>query len=296
MLSYPIYRGMVFMLLSVILFSINDALLKWLAGTYHPMQIIFCRSFFVCFLLLGLAFQKKAWKTLKSNKKKYHALRAVIGALAVPFYIYAFANLPLADAYAVAYIAPLFMAIFAIPILGEKVEKHAWIAICMGFLGVLIMMRPGSAVLSLGGLSALIAGVVYALALVMSRKLSQTESDFSITIWFTSTCFCMSTLFIPFYWQTPSLWDWGLFATLGLVGGCAVISVTRAFSLAPAAIIGPIDYLIFIFGALIGYIVWGDLPDMFVILGVLILVLSGLYLVYQETQRRPLVFFPVVEE
>ncbi len=295
MISYPIYRGMAAMLLAVILYSLSDALIKWLAETYHPMQIVFCRLFFTWLPLGRGVLQKTSWQSLKSDKKSSQALRAVIMALSLPFYFYAFKNLPLADVYAVAYVAPLLMAIFSIPILGEKVEKHAWIAIFMGFFGVLIMMRPGSIIFSLGGFSALVGALLWALALVMGRKLSQTESQFSLTLWFLGACFLMSVIFIPFCWQTPSLSDWMFFAASGVLGGSALLAITYAFSMAPISIIGPLDYLILVFGALFGYLLWGDIPDAFVIIGALILVSSGLYLIYKEAQGKPLIFFPIVE-
>jgi len=295
MLAYPIYRGMALMFLAVVLYSLNDALVKWLVSTYHPMQIMFCRSFFTWLPLLSMIPRRNSWQNSTSHKKPYHALRAIILALSLPFYIFAFKVLPLADAYAITFIAPLFMAIFSIPILGEKIEKHAWIAILMGFSGVLIMMRPGSAVFSLGGLSALIGGFLWALGLVLGRKLSQTESDFSLSVWFLGVCFLLSSLFMPFYWQPTPLSDWGLFFISGIIGGTGLLAITRAFSLAPASIIGPIDYLILVFGALIGYMVWGDIPDIFVVIGALILVLTGLYLVYCETRRKPLVFLSALE-
>ncbi|HUX80012.1 MAG TPA: DMT family transporter [Alphaproteobacteria bacterium] len=295
MIVYPIYRGMAAMFLAVALYSINDALVKWMTSSFHPMQIMFCRSFFTWLPLLGIVLQKESWKSLKTDNKSYHALRAAIMALSLPCYIYAFKTLSLADAYAVAYTAPLFMAIFSIPILGEKIEKHAWIAILIGFSGVLIMMRPGSAVFSLGGLSAFVGGLLWALGLVMGRKISRKESDFSLSLWFLVACFLLSSLFMPFCWQVPSLSDWGLFAVSGLIGGAGLLAITRAFSLAPASIVGPIDYLILVFGVLIGYGVWGDIPDTFVMIGAFVLVLSGLYLIYQETRRKPLVFFPIVE-
>ena len=125
MLTYPIYRGMALMFLAVALYSVNDALVKWMISSYHPLQIIFCRSFFTWLPLLGVVLQKDSWKGLRSSNKGYHAQRAIIMALSLPCYFYAFKNLPLADAYAVAYVAPLFMAIFSIPVLGEKIEKHA---------------------------------------------------------------------------------------------------------------------------------------------------------------------------
>jgi drug/metabolite transporter (DMT)-like permease len=283
------------MFLAVVFYSIADALVKWLAETYHPMQIMFCRAFFTWMPLLTMLPQKTKGFGLRSDKKGYMALRALIMALSLPLYFYAFKCLPLADAYAVAYVAPLFMVIFSIPILREKVEKHAWIAVFVGFSGVLVMMRPGSVVFSLGGLSAFIGGICWALALVMGRKLSKTESEFSLTFWFWAACFLLGALFAPFCWQTPSLLDWGLFAASGIIGGAALLAITRAFSLAPASIVGPLDYSILVLGAFIGYMVWGEIPDGCVILGAIILVLSGLYLVFQETRRKPLVLFPVVE-
>ncbi len=296
MISYPVYRGMAAMILSVFFYSINDALLKWLAGTYHPMQIIFCRSFFTILPLLAYALYKGSWESFKTKNYRYQILRAFIAALSVPLYIYAYWSLPLADAYAVSYVAPLFMAIFAIPILGEKVSSHAWIAISVGFLGVLVMMRPGSAVLSLGGFSAFSAGSVFALSLVMSRMLSKTETNISITAWFMLACFIMSSVFMPFVWIETTLYDWFLFAVLGLVGCGALYTITFALSLAPASIIGPLDYLLLVFGAVFGYYIWGDIPDEYVVLGAFILVGSGLYLIYNEARIKDLELLPVVEE
>jgi len=296
MLSYPVYRGMAAMFLAVTCYSINDALIKWLSDSYHPTQIVFCRSLFVFLIPLGMAFQKQSWKSLKSNKKKYHILRAVITTLSMFFYIYSFSHLPLADAYALAYVSPFFMALFSSPLLGEKVTPHAWIAIVIGFCGVLIIARPGSSIFSFGGLAAFIAGMLYALSLVMSRKLSQTESDTAITLWFMGTCFVISGLMMPFYWQMPLFEEWALFISLGVVGGTAVMAITRAFSLAPAFIVGPLDYLTFIFGTLIGYVIWGDVPDIFVVTGVFLLIFGGLYLVYQEARRKDFIFAPSLGE
>jgi drug/metabolite transporter (DMT)-like permease len=284
------------MFLAVTCYSINDALIKWLSDSYHPTQIVFCRSLFVFFIPLGMAFQKQPWKSLKSNKKRYHVLRAVITTLSMFFYIYSFSHLPLADAYALAYVSPFFMALFSSPLLGEKVTPHAWIAIVIGFCGVLIIARPGSSVFSFGGLAAFIAGMLYALSLVMSRKLSQTESDTAITLWFMGTCFVISGLMMPFYWQMPLFEEWALFISLGVAGGTAVMAITRAFSLAPAFIVGPLDYLSFVFGTLIGYVIWGDIPDIFVVTGVFLLIFGGLYLVYQEARRKAFVFAPPLEE
>jgi drug/metabolite transporter (DMT)-like permease len=243
-----------------------------------------------------MTLQRQSWKSLKSNKKKYHALRAVITVLSMVFYIYSFSHLPLADTYALAYVSPFFMALFSSPLLGERVTIHAWIAIVIGFCGVLIIVRPGSTVFSFGGLAAFTAGMLYALSLVMSRKLSQTESDFAITLWFMGLSFVVSGFLIPFYWQMPSLNEWILFIALGSVGGTAVMAITRAFSLAPAFIVGPLDYLTFVFGTLIGYMIWGDIPDAFVVTGAFLLIFGGLYLVYQEARRKPFVLVSAFAE
>jgi drug/metabolite transporter (DMT)-like permease len=286
---------MMAMLLAVVCYSINDALIKWLSDSYHPMQIIFCRSLFVLVLPLGMTFHKKSWKTLKSTQNHYHAFRALITALSVALYVYSFGHLPLADAYAIAYVSPFFMALFSIPLLGEKVEFHGWVAIGIGLCGILIMTRPGSRVLSWGGLSACLAGIFYALSLVMSRKLSRTESDVLITLWFVGACFVLSVFFMPFCWKMPSATDWLLFAALGAAGGVAIMAMTRAFSLAPAFVLGPLDYLSFVCGTVIGYVVWGDVPDAFVLGGAFLLVLGGLYLVSQEARRKPLVLGSVLQ-
>lgn len=286
--SNPIYRGVAAMILATICYSINDALIKWLADAFHPLQIIFCRS--VCMFLIPLIFvlQKRPGLSIKSSKKGYQALRAILTFLSVLFYVYSFSQLPLTDAYALAYVSPFFMAFFSKPILGESVTPHAWVAILIGFCGVLIIARPGSAVFSLGGLAACIAGILYGISLVMSRKLSQTESDFSITLWSMGACFLGSGIFMPFYWQSPSLNEWALFMALGIAGGLAVMAITQAFRLAPAFIVGPFEYLSFAFGIFFGYILWGDMPNASVITGVFLLIFGGLYLLYQESRIHSL--------
>lgn len=247
-------------------------------------QLIFLRSLIWLLPVLGYHASQGLLNTFLEGDLKAQSIRAITAAFSLPCFIYAFAHLPLADAYAISFVSPFFMAIFSIPILKEKVAPYMWGAILFGFCGVLIMLRPGSTALSLGGIAAFLGGVLYGLSIVLSRKLTRNHSPLSVMVWFSGISAIGGALTLPFFWETPTLLEIGFLTLSAVVSSLAQLYVIKALSTLSTAVVGGLEYLNLVWGTFLGYIFWGDFPDSFIITGTLMLVSGGLYLIYREAQ------------
>ena len=275
--------GIVLMLLAIALFSVMDAMVKWLGQTYPTMQIMFFRSVFALVPLAFLIGQMGGFAAaLKVNDKKGHVIRCFTGLAALSIFFYCFAHMKLADVVAISFAAPLFITALSVPILGEQVGKRRWTACLVGFAGVLVMVNPGASLFGEMALLALLGTVFYSLAIIYVRKLSKTETNASIVFYFTVTCIVVSGAVLPFQWVTPSLFDWALLIAVGLVGGMAQIVITQAFRLAEVSQVMPLEYTHMIWAVGFGYLIWTEFPNASTWLGVAIVTASGLYIIYRE--------------
>ena len=199
----------------------------------------------------------------------------------------AFALMPLADVVAISLSAPIFITALSVPLLAERVGPRRWAAVTVGFVGVLIMVRPSAAVISEPAVFLPLAGaVLYALALIAMRKLGATERAPTTVFYFTLACTAMSALAQPFVWRTPDLAGFTLLVCVGLLGGSAQLLMTQALRLAPAAVVAPFDYSALVFSIGYGFLFWGEVPDWMLLAGAVIVVASGLYILHRETLRR----------
>ncbi len=189
----------------------------------------------------------------------------------------------LVDAVAITFAAPIFITVLSVPLLKEPVGLHRWAAISVGFIGVLIMLRPGMGVFQWAALVALGSTVVYALLMITTRAFKSTESTAALMLYPQLGMSLTGIVFAPLFWVTPSLGDLGLFALAGLFGSIGVVCLTHAFRLAPVAIISPFEYSALIWATLLGFLLWGELPDMYTLFGAGIVISSGLYIIYRET-------------
>jgi drug/metabolite transporter (DMT)-like permease len=275
-------RGIALMVLAVGLFAVMDALVKWLGQGYSTAQLVFFRSLFAFIPLAFLVFRSGLREALAVRNPLGHLLRSVVGIMALATFFYAFAHMRLADAVAITFAAPLFVTALSVPLLGERVGRRRWSAVLVGFLGVLIMVQPGAGVFQQVALVPLGGTVFYALAVILVRKLSRTESSASIVFYFTLSCTLASAAFLPFHWVTPGPVDLVLLIAVGVVGGLAQITITKAFRLADVAVIMPFEYSAMIWAALLGFFIWGELPGLNIWIGVAIVMASGLYILYRE--------------
>ncbi len=275
-------RAIALMVLGVGLFSIMDALVKWLGESYPTVQLVFFRSLFAFIPLGFLMFRDGVAGALRMNDRQGHLLRAVVGVMALWAFFYAFAHMPLAEVIAITFAAPVFVTALSVPLLGERVGPRRWCAVLVGFLGVLIMVQPGAGVFQTVALVPLGGVVFYALAMVFVRKLSRTETSASIVFYFTLACTLVSAAALPFSWVTPQAWDWALLVALGLIGGMAQITFTRAVSLADVSVIMPFEYTAMLWAVVLGFFIWGEVPGNNIWIGVAIVMASGLYILYRE--------------
>ena len=276
-------RGIASMLLAVAIFSCMDGLIKWLSATYPTIEIVFFRSAFA-FLPLLPALLRGGRAALRTRRPFVQAGRAAIGLVSMAAFFYCFRQMPLADVFGIAFSAPIFVTAFSVPLLGERVGIRRWSAVVVGFLGVLVMVRPDSGLFASASWIALFATVLYALGQIFVRDLTRTETTTCIVFYVTLTTTLVSATAMPFVWVMPGPGDAALLAAVGILGGLAQLAFTRAFRLAPAAVVSPFDYTGLLYAGVIGYSVWGDVPTLTFLVGAAIVMASGLYILHRETR------------
>lgn len=268
---------------SLFLFAIMDAMIKWLSADYPVHQIVFFRSAFALVPVLWLAHRSGGLSSLRTRRPGAHFLRGLVGVLSMALIFHAYSVMKLADAAAILFAGPLFLTALAGPVLGEKVGSRRWSAVFVGFAGVLVIIQPGGSAIQPAALGALAAAGMYALAMVLVSKLGTTESSASITFYF--SLFGTVTgviLLLLFGWTETSAGDFLMLAMVGIIGGIAQLFMTKAFRLGEAAVISPLKYSSMLWVVLFGYIIWGELPALHVVVGVAIVIASGLYIVHRE--------------
>jgi drug/metabolite transporter (DMT)-like permease len=271
------------------LFSVMDALIKWLSATYPVPQLVVFNALFALIPVALMAMSRGGLSQLRTRRLGLHLLRGTLGTLGGLLAFYAFSRLPLADAYAIIFATPLLITALSVPILGEAVGWRRWCAVLVGFAGVLVMLRPGIAPVGPGSLAALGAACASACAILLVRKLSMTETTASIAFYSNLTAVTlMAATFSPSF-VAPSLHDLLLMALSGLFGGSALLILIAAYRRTPAALVAPFQYTQMLWAIVLGVLFWGDLPEAAMLLGASIVAASGLFILYRETAlgRRP---------
>lgn len=281
------WRAAVFMLVAVGLFALMDAGLKLLSARYPPMQVSALRGFaslpFVAIWVLASLGPRRALPALLRVRWPLHALRGVLGITMMAAFVYALRTLPLSTAYTIFFVAPLLITALSVPFLGERVGPRRWTAILVGFVGVLVVLRPtGDGIVSLAGLAVLMAAFGYAVSAITVRVLSRTDSKQSIVVWMlTSLALGAGALALP-DWVTIRSDDIALIFGVGIAGALGQYAITEAFRTGEASLIAPLEYSALLWGVLLDFSLWGVLPDGMTWVGAAIIVFSGLYLLRRE--------------
>ena len=270
-----------FMLISVALYASQDVLIKSLPVNLSLIQIVFFRSIFAFIPILIFALRDNDF-TFVSQKWGMHLLRSLFSSLALICFIASFRMIPLADAYSLTFSCPLFMTALCVAFLKEKVPLQRWFAVSLGFVGVLIIMRPGTTAFQIGGMVALLGGFFNAVSLIYVRALSGTESNTLIVSTFTLMSVLLSGILVPFYWQPMDTVVLLPLVVIGILGGTAQYAMTQAFRQAPVSVVAPFDYAALLWALGFGYLFWGDLPNWYMATGCVIVIGSGMYLIQHE--------------
>jgi drug/metabolite transporter (DMT)-like permease len=278
--------GILYMIASVFLFSFQNAIGKWLAQSYPVPMLVFFRSAVALLPSYLLVMRAGGPRVLRTNRLGAQLGRAVIWGGSNVASFFAFHLLPLADAIALSFAAPLFLTALSWPLLKEKVSRQRWIAVSLGFVGVLVMARPSGSGSALGMFCALACAGCNAFGTLAVRGLTRTEGTASI-VFYTALFMTLGSFpVLPFFWRTPGPIDLTLFCSIGLIGGISQYWVTQALYHAPAAAVSPFNYTALIWGSIIGFFVWAEVPTVTVTIGAAIVTLSGLYLLRHEAFHR----------
>ncbi|MBU2532893.1 MAG: DMT family transporter, partial [Alphaproteobacteria bacterium] len=267
--------------------TLNDALIKSLANSYPTGQLLFIRGIFVWPWILLFAMRMGGLKTLRIRNIKGQALRGVCVIASAFLFITGLRYLTLADAIAVSFTGPLFITAMAPLVLGEKVGWRRWLAVLVGFAGVLFMLRPGGSALQWAIIFPLGAAVCGGMRDLITRRIAGTEMTVAVLAATTTVVLVAGLATAPFVdWVPVRPPDIAMFAVSGTLIAFAHTLMIEAFRRGEAALVAPFKYSSLLWATLIGYLAFGELPDRWTIVGAVIIVLAGLYVLHRETQLR----------
>ena len=272
-------------MVAVVFFSVGDLLAKYLTRFYPIALIVWARFTFHLLLIvlaLGPRYGLALVRTKRLGAQLVRGLLLVMGSV---FFVSALKFMPLAEATAIAYLAPVLVTIMSVVFLGEKVEISRWVAVFCGFIGVLTIIRPGSSIFTWAALLPVANAMVFASYQILTRKLAGLESAYTSIFYAGLVGSVLSLLTLPGVWTMPqNLLHAGAFVSVGVLGGFGHLILIKAYEHAPASRLAPFSYSQLIWVAFIGYFVFGDFPDHWSLLGIAILVASGIYIA--SHQRR----------
>jgi drug/metabolite transporter (DMT)-like permease len=283
--------GILFANGAVLAFTLMDAVIKGISERFPTGEIIFFRNLFAFIPLLLFAWLRDGRLSLKTRHPWGHVMRGCFGVTSMYFFFFSYLKLPLSDAIALGLSGPIFITVLSVPLLKEQVGWRRWSAVIAGFVGVIIMTRPGPGVFDWNALWPLLAAIFYAFAMISIRRLGATEDSSTIVFYFTAFATLASLLTIPwgwidpaYAWALPDSWDQlGRVALIGVMGGAAQILLTKAYQRARASVVAPFDYTALVYGFLLGFFFFDEVPDRYLIAGGLIVVASGVYIIHRET-------------
>ena len=273
-------------ILSIGFISVVDATAKAFTDELHAVQLVW--GYFVGIfitLLVYFAIRRETLSTLTKTSRPF--LQWMRGGYLTASIMSLFAGLtflPLAEATAIGFMAPLFITGLSMLLLGEKVSPHRWLAVVAGLIGVGIIVRPGSGLWQWAAVMPLIGAVCFALYQITTRMLTATENTHSILFYTGLTGAIWSTVAVVFFWRTPQLTHWAVFFGTGLLGACAHLCLVNSFRLAQASLIAPFNYTKLLWATILGYLLFGDTPTLNTLTGCIVIVMAGFYVLYRESQ------------
>lgn len=277
----PVALGVILMLVGDFMFALNDAMGKWLVASFSVGQVLLIRSL-GAFLILGPLLLRQGKVALFSAERPgLQAMRALCATVDTGLFYAAVATMPLADVMTFYMAGPIYVAAISHVFLGEKVGWRRWVAIVVGFLGVVVALQPSSASLSLASLFAFVGSIAFAMTLVLARTLRKT-SDATLVGWQTLAALIAGAVLSVTTWVTPSAFDLGALLLLGIVSCSAHLMITRSLKLAPASTLAPLQYTLLLWAAIFGLVFFGNLPTPQVLVGAVIIIVAGLFLFHRQ--------------
>lgn len=269
------------------LWVVHDAISKWLIETYPAFEIMFLRSLIALPLIMLIVRWEQGRLDLRTNRFWTLVARGLLSVASFTMFLYGLKLMLLADAFAISMSGPLFIAALAGPLLKEPATRRQWIAVLVGFAAVLVMVRPGGSISLPGALVMIGATMLFALSVISTRLLGRTESAGVISVFVMGMFVMAGAAAMPFMWITPTPVDMIVMVVIGVLSAGAMYCTIFSFRIAPPALLGPFQYTALVWALLIGYLWWGDTPGATVLAAGGVVVASGLYVLRDESVRKP---------
>jgi drug/metabolite transporter (DMT)-like permease len=279
--------GIGLMCLGILLFSLNDVMGKWLMATYTVGQVLLLRSIAALLILAPFALKEGFGNILAAPRPGLQLLRVIFGTVETACFYWAVTTLPLVSVMTYYLAAPLYVAAIAPFLLRERLARDQWLAVILGFLGVLMVLRPSAETLTLPAVVAIVGSFLFAGLMISTRQLRGTSAT-SLIVWQTAGALIFGAALAPFGWVPPTARDFALLSLLGVVAMMAHVLVAQALKMAPAAVVSPFNYTLIVWAAIFGWLFFGEWPDVWLVAGAVVIVASGLYLLWREGRSEPL--------
>ena len=299
-------KGIGFLLLAMLIGSLQAVAVKWIGGNYSVLEIVTFRSL-VALPITLLFFWLEGGKGLPiTGQPKLQVVRGLFLFLSYTTYMMGLAALPLADIEAIRFSGPMMITILSVFMLSEKVELRRWLALIVGFAGILLIVKPGSTNFNEGSLFVLISVLFYALTVILTRKMNTTDSSATMAYYsswvYLIAAFITSPLaaavgeilnahpsiaFLFHAWTMPTVLDLSIMSGLGLVWAAWMYFMTRAYSVAQASVIAPFEYASLPISILWGFLFWREVPTLMTLAGAALTLASGMYLLVQDQKKKP---------
>ncbi|MEM7113370.1 MAG: DMT family transporter [Chloroflexota bacterium] len=295
-------RGISLLLIAFFIFTVQDAIVKLLSSDYALFQIVLIRTLFVIPIVFIILHFDGGLPTLKTTQLRQHIWRGGMMFLAYAFFFMGLAALPYGLSIAIFFAGPLFITALSAPMLGETVGWQRWLAVLVGFVGVLIMMRPTGSSFEPATLFMVLSALCYAISIIITRKIQDNAT--SITSYTTAVYFVGALIASPIFanitlntthpsfvfltqrWPLPPLGDLLLIFGLAVCWGVGMVLLSAAYRGTAVATLAPFEYFSIFYAVVLGYLLWGEIPSLAMLIGILLIVGSGLFIIYRENQLR----------
>ena len=277
--------GFLYMFLSICAFSLMDVIVKW-SVDYPIGQVLFFRGFFGIIFYFFVIPRERLHNFYQTKRPGLHALRCTSGLIALVAIFIALRELPLATVVSISFAAPIFTTILSIFLLSEKVGLFRWLAVIIGFIGILVITEPGISELNIYYIFPIIFCLGLSYVAITIRQLSSTEPVWLISFYFSLSIMVLSFLTIPNGWVLPSFQDFVLLSFVGIFGGVANLWLSQSYKYSEVSLVTPLKYLALVFAIVFGYFIWGEVPTIKTLIGALLVIISTLIIFRREIYKK----------
>jgi drug/metabolite transporter (DMT)-like permease len=280
--------GFLYMFMSICGFSLMDVIVKWSAN-YPIGQILFFRGFFGIVFYFLIIPRNRLHNFYITKRPGLHSLRCISGLIAIVAIFIALRELPLATVVSISFAAPIFTTIFSIFLLSEKVGIYRWLAVIVGFFGILIIAEPGISELNIYYIFPIIFCLGLSYVAITLRQLSSTEPVWLISFYFSLSITLISIVTIPSGWVMPSLNDFLLLSLIGIFGGVSNLWLSQSYKYSEVSLVTPLKYLALVFAIFFGYFIWGEVPTIKTLVGAFLVIVSTLIIFRREIYKKKII-------